>query len=77
MNLAREKLQIKAKQFEAETKRHDDLIKFMQHQHQMQLQNLQAIMTQQQQQMQQHAQLVMKVFGQTWEVKTLMVLYNY
>lgn len=61
MNLAREKLQIKAKQFEAETQRHDDLIKFMQHQQQMQLQNLQAIMTQQQQQMQQHAQLVMKV----------------
>ena len=49
MNLAREKLQIEAKQFEAETQRHDDL------------QNLQAIMTQQQQQMQEHAQLVMRV----------------
>ena len=34
MNLARGKLQIEAKQFEAETQRHDDL------------QNLQAIMTQ-------------------------------
>lgn len=61
VNLAREKLEIKAKQFEAETQRHDDLIKLMQHQQQMQLQNLQAIMAQQQQQMQQHPQLVMKV----------------
>ena len=51
MSLARDKLELKSKQLQSDAKRHDDLIRFMQHQQQLQMQNFQVFMTQHQEQM--------------------------
>ena len=65
MSLARDKLELKSMQLQSDAKRHDDLIRFMQHQQQLQMQNFQVFMTQHQEQMnvqqQQHMQLIVKL----------------
>ena len=67
MSLARDKLELKSMQLQSDAKRHDDLIRFMQHQQQLQMQNFQVFMTQNQEQMnvqqQQHMQLIVKLLG--------------